>query len=125
MESIEEWIEEIKKSGKLILVEGKKDLKALKDIGIENKIETLKGKPLYKVAEDAARCKRIIILTDLDSEGKKLYGRLSTYLQSHGCEIDNKFREFLLKKTKLRQIEGIRTYSEKEINSSSCLPSVL
>ena len=114
MERIDEWVEEIKKSRKFIIVEGKKDLKALRDIGITNKIETLHGKPLYKVAEDAAGHKEIIILTDLDKEGKKLYGRLSSYLQSHGCEIDNKLREFLLKKTKLRQIEGIKTYSERE-----------
>ncbi|MBN1157592.1 toprim domain-containing protein [Candidatus Woesearchaeota archaeon] len=114
MDTISEWVEEINKSDKLIIVEGKKDLGALRGVGIRNRVETLDGNPLYKVAEDTAPYKYIIILTDLDKEGRKIYGRLSAYLQSHGCEIDNRFREFLLKKTKLRQIEGIKTYSERE-----------
>jgi 5S rRNA maturation endonuclease (ribonuclease M5) len=107
METMEEWIREINNSNKVVIVEGKKDKKALREIGVINSIETLEGKPLYKVTEDIAKHKYIIILTDLDKEGKKLYGRLSSYLQHQGCEIDNKFREFLLKKTKIRQIEGI------------------
>ena len=44
----------------------------------------------------------------IDKEGKKLYGTLSSGLQNHGCRIDNRFREWLFKNTKLRQIEGLK-----------------
>jgi len=48
------------------------------------------------------------LLTDLDKKGKELYGKLNSGLQRFGVRIDNNFREFLFKKTKIRQIEGLR-----------------
>jgi dTMP kinase len=108
----EEFIEKLKKASKekIILVEGIKDKKALKSVGIKNVI-TLK-KPLYAVIEDIVETeKECIILTDLDKKGKQLYARLSSKLKQFGVKIDNRFREFLFK-TKLRQIEGINRYLE-------------
>ena len=112
MENIGEWVDKLKKSKKSIIVEGIKDKKALEHFGIK-KIITLKGKPIYKVIEDFSE-KEVIILTDLDKEGKKLYSKLKQGLTQRGVEVDNKFREFLFK-TKLRQIEGLPRYSTIEI----------
>ncbi len=107
-----EQIEKLKSSDKLIIVEGNKDKKALEKLGITN-IATLSKKPLFHITEHIAEDnKEVIILTDLDREGKKLYGRLYSDLQRFGVRIDNSFREFLIKKTKLRQIEGIIKYIE-------------
>ncbi len=50
-----------------------------------------------------------MILTDLDSEGKKLYGKLKKQLSNFGIKIDNELRDLLFK-TKLRQIEGMKNY---------------
>ena len=112
-----EWLETLKSSSTLIIVEGKKDRAALNKLGLTN-IVTLEG-PLYRnveeIAEKASKTKnphRAIILTDLDPEGKKLYSRLKKDLGEHGVEIDDRFREFLFRKTKLRQIEGMDTYLE-------------
>ena len=106
MKDIFEWIEELKNSDKLIIVEGKKDKKALEKLDIKN-IKTIKG-PLYKFIE-SIKSKEVILLLDLDKEGKKLYKRLKTQLQKRGIKIDHKFREFLFK-TRLSQIEGITHY---------------
>lgn len=109
-EGFNDWISRLKKSNKIIIVEGKKDKEALECLGVSN-IITLNKDPIYKVIEEAAKeNKKVIILTDLDKEGKKLYGRLNSGLQRFGVEVDNYFREFLFKKTKLRQIEGILSY---------------
>ena len=54
-----------------------------------------------------------VMLVDLDKEGKKLYGRLRHDLMRHRVKIDDKFREFLFKETKLRQIEGLRRYLDR------------
>ncbi len=111
-EELEEWLLRLRDRDVLIIVEGKKDRAALNRLGLAN-IITLEG-PQYKnverIAELAASAKRAVILTDLDPEGKKLYSRLKKDLGEHGIEIDDRFREFLFRKTKLRQIEGLDTY---------------
>ena len=94
-------------SDKAIIVEGNKDRAALQELGIKNNIFTI-NKPLYALAEEVAEQSRdVIILTDLDREGKMLYGKLSAALQRLGVRIDNQYREFLFRKTKIRQIEGL------------------
>lgn len=103
-------IEKIKTSNTLVIVEGKKDRKALKKLGITNIIE-LSKKPLFEIVENISlNNKECIILTDLDNEGKQLYGKLNSGLQQHGVKVNNKFRKFLFRNTKLRQIEGINNY---------------
>ena len=111
-EEFEEFLKKLKSAskGKIVVVEGLKDKKALSSLGIKN-IMTLK-KPLYAVIEDILETKKdCIILTDLDKKGKQLYSRLSSKLKQFGVKIDNSFREFLFK-TELRQIEGINSYLE-------------
>ena len=94
-----------------IIVEGKKDRAALEKLGIPgSRIVALNQKPLFVVAEAVASdYMAVAILTDLDSEGKKLYGKLSALLQQLGVKVDNKMRNFLFKSTRLRQIEGIQS----------------
>ena len=48
-------------------------------------------------------------------QGKELYGKLNSGLQQLGVEVDNNFRNFLFKKTKLRQIEGMDTYAANKL----------
>jgi 5S rRNA maturation endonuclease (ribonuclease M5) len=103
---IQGFLEKLKNSEKAVIVEGKKDKAALERLGVKN-IFTLK-KPLFAVVEEiAASYKEVIIFTDLDEEGKKLYGKLNSWLSYHGVKVDNYFREFLFRNTKIRQVEGL------------------
>lgn len=107
METIDEWLESLRDSNLLILVEGKKDKLKLEEFGIKN-ILTVSSKPLYKTIEEISELNReVVILTDLDYEGRKLYSRLKHQCQKNGIKIDKKFREFLFNNTKVTQIEGI------------------
>jgi len=109
MNNLDDFIDKLKQSNKLIIVEGKKDKNALEKVGIKN-IFVLNG-PLYKNIEKVSdNEKEVIILTDLDKEGRKLFSRLNSGLQERGITVDNRFREFLFKETKLRQIEGLTRY---------------
>ncbi|MBI2550708.1 toprim domain-containing protein [Candidatus Woesearchaeota archaeon] len=91
-----------------IIVEGSKDKAALEKAGIGSRIFVLSSRPLFAVAEEvAANYSKAAILTDLDAEGRKLYGKLNTLLQQLGVKVDDNVRNFLFKSTKLRQIEGI------------------
>ena len=102
--------------GVALVVEGKRDKEALELLGFgSSTVFVLNKKPLYAVAEEiAAGCKEAVILTDLDAEGKKLYGRLNAMLQHLGVKVDNSLRNFLYKNTKLRQIEGIGNIIQQE-----------
>ena len=105
-------IEKIKNSNTIVIVEGKKDRAALNKFGITNIIELTK-KPLFQIVEEVADSnEECIILTDLDKKGKEIYGKLNSDLQKHGVKVNNKFRNFLFKNTKLRQIEGMDTYMQ-------------
>lgn len=112
IEELNEEINKLKKTNKLIIVEGKKDKEALEKFGLKNIIQ-LNKKPLFQIIEDISnKNKECVILTDLDKKGKQLYGKLNSGLCRYGVKVDNKFREFLFKHTKLRQIEGIDNYLE-------------
>lgn len=111
METINDWIEKLKKFEGVIIVEGPKDKKTLQKLLGLKKIFVLSKKPLYAVVEDiASKTKDVVILTDLDEKGKELFGRLRTNLQKHGARINRTFREFLFRKTNLSHIEGLETY---------------
>jgi 5S rRNA maturation endonuclease (ribonuclease M5) len=96
----------------IIVVEGKRDIKALAVLGITNVVSL--DAPLFKVVERIAENiantdKKIVILTDLDAEGRKLYHELSIHFQRLGIKVDDRFREFLFR-TPLRHIEGLDTF---------------
>lgn len=111
-EELQDFIDNIITSNILVIVEGKKDKAALQKLGINHIVE-LSKKPIFQIVEEIANFNdECIILTDLDKEGKQLYSKLNSNLQKHGVKVNNKFREFLFKGTKLRQIEGIDSYIE-------------
>ncbi|MBU2561282.1 MAG: toprim domain-containing protein [Nanoarchaeota archaeon] len=105
------WLEKLKASDKIIIVEGIKDVNALVRLGIpRDRIRRL-NKAAFAVAEELAKeHKEAIILTDLDKEGKKLYASLKTNLTRNGVKVDSFFREFLFRNSDLSHIEGIDTY---------------
>lgn len=111
-EKIRELLEDIKKKNSLVIVEGVKDKRSLAEFGIM-RVKTL-TKPLFEIVEEIASTeKEIVLLVDLDAEGRKIYHSLSTDLQKHAVKINNKLRE-LLYKTPLRHIEGLASYLSKD-----------
>jgi 5S rRNA maturation endonuclease (ribonuclease M5) len=100
----------LKESTSIKIVEGKKDKLALESLKITN-IRTL-NKPLYKIAEECLS-KEVIILTDLDRQGKRLYAILKRYLTEMGARVNDRFRNFLFKHSRLTQIQGISSYLRK------------
>lgn len=115
-EEIIEHIDEIKDM--LVIVEGKNDRKALIELGIVD-IISLDKRPIFVVVEEIISHNReVVILTDLDKEGKKLYGKLNSALQQFGVRVNNKFRDYLFKETKLRQIEGLGRYCDRMLRKT-------
>ena len=118
-EEIEEMIEKIKQEIEedrlIILVEGKKDKAALEHLGLRQ-IIILNGKDIWNRLEalsEEHKGKEILIFTDFDKEGKKLYGKITKDLERLGMRINKQYREFFQKKTKVSHVEGMMTYVEK------------
>lgn len=110
--SVEEWLASLREEDAPVIVEGPKDFSALEAFGIRN-VVTLSREPLYKVVEGiAASSKRVIILTDLDKEGKRLYSKLRQGFDRLGVQVDAVYREWLFRETELSHIEGLAAYVE-------------
>src|SRR3989344_3193873 len=107
MYCLDEWFKKLKETNKLIIVEGKKDKKVLQELGCK-KIITISNSLFLTI--DKIDSEEVIILTDLDKEGKNLYSVIKKSLQKKGVKIDNKFREFLFKNTEISHIEGLKNY---------------
>ena len=89
-EKLEEIIKEL--DGKLIVVEGKKDEKALKSLGLKD-IIAISGRPLYEITEVALNTKKeVVILTDFDKKGRQIEKKLRSLLQKHGKQPNLRLR---------------------------------
>ncbi|MDO9518242.1 MAG: toprim domain-containing protein [Methanosarcinaceae archaeon] len=103
-------------SGAVIVVEGKRDIIALKKLGITGRIETSTHQPLLIFAENLAKdTTQIIILTDWDRKGNILADKIATYLQNVGItpDLDIRRRISSLVKREVKDVESLYTYMVK------------
>ncbi len=93
---------------KQVIVEGKKDKKVLCLLGFKKIITLNKG--IYETTEKLKE-NEVLILTDYDSEGKKIASELNRILQHLGYKIDRETRRkvgFMFTRLKIRKIEELR-----------------
>jgi len=111
-ERLKEVIEALCETNKSVpvIVEGPRDLYALRKLGLAGEIITLyRGKTLYDFCTDIAeRFERVIILLDWDKKGQSLTKTLSMHLNGYWEEFSF-FRELikLLCQKEINDIEGI------------------
>jgi 5S rRNA maturation endonuclease (ribonuclease M5) len=99
-----------------VIVEGRRDVNALRKIGLVGDIITLhSGKGLYEFCEDISeRFNRVILLLDWDDKGEKLFRSLSEGLAGLWEEF-SPIREVLkvLCQKDIKDIEGIPGLMER------------
>lgn len=96
---------------KLVIAEGKKDGMALKSLGVKN-IILLNGRPLTELALHVSKSmvatvggkgrEEVVILTDFDSEGKRLAARLGYLLKKHKVMVNSRLRRRFMQFGKTR-----------------------
>ncbi len=101
----------------IIIVEGKKDSKALKSLGFENVFELhMTGIPLREriseICSLLTKKDKVCILTDLDKKGNSLYEFSKPVFQELGIKLDSSLRGLLIK-AKISHIEGLHSFIEK------------
>jgi dTMP kinase len=125
LEEIKELIEELRELSKdhIILVEGLKDKKSLKALGIKGTVFTIQseGGPIKAAEYVSQHGKKAVILTDWDRRGGTIAHELERQLASLGMIYDKEVRaklSFLCKKY-IKDIESIGTLLERlSVNAS-------
>ncbi|WP_406656265.1 toprim domain-containing protein [Methanolobus sp. ZRKC2] len=116
LESIEEIIDELlqlAEEGNVIIVEGKRDVRALNKLGINGHFEMATHHSLSNFCEDITNTgKGIIILTDWDRRGNMLMSNLVNHFHSLGVNPDVRIRERLksIVQKEIKDVESLPTY---------------
>ncbi len=117
-ERLKEVFESLYEINKLIpiIVEGRKDVIALRKIGLIGDIIAIHGgKGLYEFCDDIAeRFHKIVLLTDWDEKGERLHKNVSENLKGMWEEF-SPFREIIkiLCQKDIKDIEGIPVLLER------------
>ncbi|MFB2622519.1 hypothetical protein FVF72_07105 [Methanothermobacter sp. KEPCO-1] len=120
LQQITHEIDELKYQGELgvpILIEGRKDEEALRELGVEGPFIKVSGSMmgLSEIALRAASASRVIILTDFDRKGSELAKRLYADIQSLGANPDLRIRRRLMGMTRkyIKDIQSLPSYIER------------
>ena len=109
--TIEDLIQEIIRSEKIVIVEGKKDVARLKKLGV-SKVISLSRMPLCTFCEEVSQNhNEVILLMDNDVQGKKLYSKLKLGFGSLGIKINPKYQKNLAL-LKISHVEGVKIKEE-------------
>lgn len=93
-----------------IIVEGRKDMEALRSMGVEGEmLQVSNGVPFCEFCDAAARYPDVILMTDLDREGWKLAKRLRSSLSQRGVRVNERFRLGLMRRLDAHQVEDLHT----------------
>lgn len=84
-----------------LIVEGCKDERALKTMGLRN-IIPISGRPLAELAGGLDERSQVVILTDFDPEGRRLAARLIRLLQSRRIKTNPRLRRMMMELGKTR-----------------------
>ncbi|MDI3475524.1 MAG: hypothetical protein PWQ79_865 [Thermococcaceae archaeon] len=103
-----------------IIVEGPRDVVALKNLGVRAEIIRLSRLPLSEVALIASSYKEVMVLTDFDRKGEELAKKLLQYLEGYPCRVDMETRRELkrLAKKDIKAVEDLYALYVKVVSVS-------
>jgi len=99
----------------ITIVEGRRDLFALKKIGFLPSIIVKGGLSNIELVESLSDYSLIILLTDFDQEGRELYKTLKQEIQLRKGEVDNRARHLLYQFCRANGISAIEDLSKFSI----------
>ncbi len=102
---------------KPVVVEGRKDVEALKRLGLRRNVVSLgKGLTVFAFCEKlSAKHSAAVVMTDWDRKGGKLARMLKDALEANGVKADTDLRARLVILTKkdIKDIESLPAYVER------------
>jgi 5S rRNA maturation endonuclease (ribonuclease M5) len=119
LEALEELIASLLEAsgqGAAVIVEGRRDLLALRSLGLSGPVIMASRRPALDLAEDAARnYSQVILLTDWDEKGDEMCLTIGRHLRSVGVRPDGLIRSRLkrLVKKEIKDVESLGRYAER------------
>ncbi|ADB58174.1 toprim domain-containing protein [Archaeoglobus profundus] len=104
IKALEELIERAR-DGAVVLVEGRRDVKALRELGVEGKILPISNIPRAKLIELVEG--DVIILTDWDEKGERLKREIFEKLLSNGVVADVSIRRKIFSAVNVTEVEDL------------------
>ena len=92
-------------AGRAVVVEGKRDIRALREAGVQAKATAAVGRP-ERIVEKIRDCGEVFLLFDFDGEGERKTRVFRELFEAAGVRVD------VLARKRLRQLLGIRTFEE-------------
>ncbi|HYB77541.1 MAG TPA: toprim domain-containing protein [Thermoplasmata archaeon] len=115
--------------GTVVVVEGERDRRSLRRLGLHGSIVLVhRGRTLSETAQHLAGAKRVIILTDWDTEGGHLAQRLKEFLGSGRDGPDLELRRKLARvlRGELVHVEGLYGWASRTAEKGNrSLPHLL
>ncbi|MCX8172748.1 MAG: toprim domain-containing protein [Archaeoglobaceae archaeon] len=113
-DAIEE-LRELSKNGWLVVVEGIRDAKSLRELGIEGEIVVFSG---FLSTAEKIKSRKVILLTDFDSEGFEIEKGLFRALLSYGNvpNIELKRKIFRCIKKDITKVEELSGFLKREMD---------
>jgi 5S rRNA maturation endonuclease (ribonuclease M5) len=103
--------------GTVVLVEGERDRRALRRLGLRGTVATLHaGRTLAETAHLLIRRgRRVVVLTDWDAEGGHLAHRIAEFLRAESLELDLETRRRLARvlRGELVHVEGLYGWARR------------
>ncbi|NYT01324.1 MAG: topoisomerase [Methanosarcinales archaeon] len=119
MEGLEELISsllEASERGAAIIVEGIRDRRALRSLGVRGPVILASRHPALNLAEEVARqYDEIVVLTDWDDKGEEMARNLEQHLQWARAHADLEIRSRLKKlvRKEIKDVESLSIYVER------------
>lgn len=94
--------------GRVVLVEGKRDQKALEALGVNAFVFAPHGPPLRWVEKHASLCQEtgVVLLFDFDADGRRLTHRFTEFLLAYGVSPKARIRK------RFERVFGVRTVED-------------
>jgi 5S rRNA maturation endonuclease (ribonuclease M5) len=116
LDEIDEILEQLKQAavnGMPLLVEGDKDIRGLRKLGIDGNFQKISGRgTLLSLLERLSGFKEVIVLTDFNKTGEKLANFCAKHLKRIGVNPNTEFWEKLRKLVRkdVKDIEGLARF---------------
>ena len=110
-----DMLNEESSNGAIVVVEGKRDVKALASIGFIGNVVMLNSyKGVNKLVERLEQTGKVILMLDMDRKGKYLTQKILTLLQYKGKNVDLFYKKTLaeITKGKVRHTEDLTIYNK-------------
>jgi 5S rRNA maturation endonuclease (ribonuclease M5) len=91
-----------------IIVEGSRDVKALRCLGVEGEFFQASATPFYELCDRITKGYReVILFTDTDRAGHRLAKKLKRYFSQCGIKVKERYRLSILSKLDTHQVENL------------------